>query len=94
MGDAGTLADRYRIMKIKIKTFATIRETFGFDEKELIVSDGISVKEIVRDLEMTYPTLKNIAGLLLYAVNEEYCPVDTLLADGDILAIFPPVSGG
>ncbi len=81
-------------MKIKIKTFATIRELFGFNEKELIVSDGISVKEVVRDLEMSYPSLKNIEGPLLYAVNEEYCPVDMLLADGDILAIFPPVSGG
>lgn len=81
-------------MKIKIKTFATIKESFGFDEKELIVSDGISVREVIRDLEMNYPSLKSIEGTLLYAVNEEYCPVETLLADGDILAIFPPVSGG
>jgi molybdopterin converting factor small subunit len=38
-------------MKIKIKAFANVREAFGFDEKELTVSDGISVKEVIKQLK-------------------------------------------
>src|SRR6185295_9817080 len=31
---------------------------------------------------------------LLYAVNKEYAPADRELADGDEVALIPPVSGG
>ena len=31
---------------------------------------------------------------LLYAVNKEYAPLDQELADGDEVALIPPVSGG
>ena len=31
---------------------------------------------------------------LLYAVNREYAPADRELADGDVVALIPPVSGG
>ncbi len=31
---------------------------------------------------------------LLYAVNKEYAPKDQQLADGDTVALIPPVSGG
>jgi len=81
-------------MKIKIKAFANVREAFGFDEKELTVSDGISVKEVVQQLKKSYRPLNEFDGSLLFAINEEYRPDNTTLSDGDTLAIFPPVSGG
>ena len=81
-------------MKIRIKTFASIKEACSFEEKELTVSDGISVKEIILELKKCHPALKNFENTLLYAINEEYCRPDSILSDEDILAIFPPVSGG
>ncbi|OHD67012.1 MAG: hypothetical protein A2176_16195 [Spirochaetes bacterium RBG_13_51_14] len=81
-------------MKIRIKTFATIREACGFEEKELIVSEGISVKEVVQQLKKSYRQLNDLDGALLFAINEEYCHDDAALSDDDTLAIFPPVSGG
>jgi molybdopterin converting factor small subunit len=81
-------------MKIRIKAFATVREACGFDDKELIVSDGISVKKILQELEKCHPGLKDFDGSLLFAINEAYCSRDSVLSDEDILAIFPPVSGG
>jgi sulfur-carrier protein len=83
-----------KTMKIKIKAFANVREAFGFDEKELTVSDGISVKEVVQQLKKSYRPLNEFDGSLLFAINEEYRPDNTALSDGDTLAIFPPVSGG
>ena len=53
-------------MKIKIKAFASVREAFGFEEKELTVSEGITVKDIMHQLKKSYPPLDNFNGSLLY----------------------------
>jgi sulfur-carrier protein len=81
-------------MKIKIKAFASVREAFGFDEKELTVSEGIAVKDLIRQLTKSYQPADDREMTLLYSINEEYCRDDAALSDGDRLAIFPPVSGG
>lgn len=81
-------------MKIKIKTFARVRELCGFDDKELTVSEGITIKEVVRHLKKSHQAFADYNGPLLYAINEEYRPEETTLTDGDTLAILPPVSGG
>ena len=81
-------------MKIKIKVFASIKDICGFNEKELIVSDSIKVNEVVDLFIKSNHELSAKKDNLLIAVNEEYCGPDLMLQDGDILAIFPPVSGG
>ncbi|MBN1497222.1 MAG: MoaD/ThiS family protein [Spirochaetes bacterium] len=81
-------------MKIKIKAFANVKEAFGFDEKDLTVSDGITVREVIEQFKTICEPLNEFNGSLLYAVNEAYCPESTVLMDEDTLAIFPPVSGG
>jgi len=70
-------------MKIKIKAFAAVKEACGFEDKELTVSEGISVEKILLELKKCHP-----------AINEEYCDQDSVLSDEDTLAILPPVSGG
>jgi molybdopterin converting factor subunit 1 len=81
-------------MKITIKTFASLRDVSGFDEKEIVVTEGITIDEIVCRLSVSFEGLAARKGALLYAVNEEYARPDTVLVEGDVLAIFPPVSGG
>ena len=81
-------------MKIKIKVFASIRDICGFNEKELIVSDSIKVNDVVDLFIKCNNELSATKDNFLIAVNEEYCAMDMMLKDGDILAIFPPVSGG
>ncbi|HOO72599.1 MAG TPA: MoaD/ThiS family protein [Spirochaetota bacterium] len=81
-------------MKIKIRTFASLREVCGFTEKELIVSEGIAVSEIIKELCRNCPEFAKRKDTLLFAVNEEYCGLDRVLNENDVLVIFPPVSGG
>ena len=74
-------------MTVRVRLFAALRERAGWSEREL---DGVAR---VADV---WPAL----GLgdeppgLLYAVNREYAPPERELADGDEVALIPPVSGG
>lgn len=80
-------------MKIKVNLFSSVRTVCGFKEEDIILPDDYTVGMVLSDLAGRYPGLKSIENLLI-AVNEEYCNEDELLCDGDILALFPPVSGG
>jgi molybdopterin synthase catalytic subunit len=74
-------------VKVKVRLFAGLRERAGYAEREL---NGV---ERVADV---WPAL----GLgdepdgLLYAVNRTYADGESKLADGDEIALIPPVSGG
>ena len=74
-------------MRIRVRLFAGLRERAGWNEREV---DGVgSVGDVWPALE-----LGDEPPGLLYAVNREYSSRDRSLADGDEVAIIPPVSGG
>ena len=72
-----------------MKLFAALREQAGMRERELELADGARIDDV-------WPAL----GLgdeprgLVYAVNRAYVERGTALADGDEVALIPPVSGG
>jgi molybdopterin synthase catalytic subunit/molybdopterin converting factor small subunit len=73
-------------MHVTVKLFAGLRERAGWSEREV---EAATVGEV-------WPALglgAEPAGLL-YAVNQEYAERDQPLADGDEVAVIPPVSGG
>jgi molybdopterin converting factor small subunit len=51
-----------------------------------------TVSDLLGKLTVDYPALAKYK--LLIAVNEEYADPDTLLKDGDEIAVFTAVSGG
>jgi molybdopterin synthase catalytic subunit len=71
-----------------VRLFAGLRERAGWGERELEVSDA-RVGDVWAALELG----EEPAGLL-YAVNQEYAQRDHELAEGDEVAVIPPVSGG
>ena len=81
-------------MKIKIKTFATVEQILNFKEKDMVLADETLVKDLLNILITLRPELKKIKKNLLFAINDNYCDLHTKLKNKDILAIFPPVSGG
>ena len=74
-------------MTVVVKLFAGLRERAGYAERELA---GL---ERVGDVWPALGLGDEPAGLL-YAVNKEYADRDRPLADGDEVALIPPVSGG
>jgi molybdopterin converting factor subunit 1 len=75
--------------RVTVRFFAALREQAGQRERELELADGARVDDV-------WPAL----GLgdeprgLVYAVNRAYVERGAPLADGDEVALIPPVSGG
>jgi molybdopterin synthase catalytic subunit/molybdopterin converting factor small subunit len=71
---------------VRVRLFAGLREHAGWSQREIEAS--------------TVADVWNALGLgaepegLLYAVNKEYAERTRVLADGDEVAVIPPVSGG
>jgi MoaE-MoaD fusion protein len=71
---------------VRIRLFAGLRERAGWAQREI---DAATVADVWPALE-----LGDEPSGLLYAVNKEYATRDHVLADGDEVALIPPVSGG
>jgi molybdopterin synthase catalytic subunit/molybdopterin converting factor small subunit len=74
-------------VRVTVKLFAGLRERAGWKEREL---EGV---EKVADVWPALALGDEPEGLL-YAVNRSYADVERRLADGDEVALIPPVSGG
>jgi MoaE-MoaD fusion protein len=73
-------------MTVSVRLFAGLRERAGWSQRDV---EAATVADV-------WPTLElgdEPAGLL-YAVNQRYAPRETVLAEGDEVAVIPPVSGG
>ncbi|MDZ5784397.1 MoaD/ThiS family protein [Marinococcus luteus] len=76
---------------INVLCFAHMKDVFG-GEKITISSGGIAtVEDVLEHLKVTYDA--DISGIMT-AVNEEFAEESTPVAQGDTVALIPPVSGG
>jgi molybdopterin synthase catalytic subunit len=73
-------------VRVRVRLFAGLRERAGWSEREV---EAATVADVWGELGLG----EEPAGLL-YAVNQEYAERSTPLADGDEVAVIPPVSGG
>jgi molybdopterin synthase catalytic subunit len=76
-------------VRITVRLFAGLRERAGTGKRELELSEGARAGDVWPALD-----LGDEPEGLLYAVNKEYAERDRPLADGDEVALIPPVSGG
>jgi molybdopterin synthase catalytic subunit/molybdopterin converting factor small subunit len=74
---------------VVVRLFAGLRERAGTARRELDLGEGATVDDVWPALELG----DEPAGLL-YAVNRAYADPRRSLAEGDEVALIPPVSGG
>jgi molybdopterin converting factor subunit 1 len=79
---------------VKVLCFASARDAVGCSELQLELDGKANCATLKKELERKFPALdfkRNRVGL---AVNKVYSKDDTMLNDGDIVAVIPPISGG
>jgi molybdopterin synthase catalytic subunit len=76
-------------MVVNVRLFAVLRERAGSAEVQIELPEGARVADALE-------RLRDIAGgvPVVMAINRTYATEDAQLAEGDELALIPPVSGG
>lgn len=79
--------------KVRVKYFASLRETAGRDEEFVELEKGETGGALYVRLKSQYgfPLQGNMVRL---AVNETFVPAETILRDTDEVVFIPPVAGG
>ena len=95
-----------RNMKITFRTFATFREVIGAREMELTLPTGKKIRDLLENLCNAHPGLREhlfdaagqIKPYIIILKNGRSVTslqqIDTVIDDGDVIAVFPPVAGG
>jgi MoaD family protein len=77
---------------IRVRMFAALRELAGTPQVD---AAGRTVGEVVDDLSARYgERFAAIVDVSSFVVNGERAARETVVADGDEVALLPPVSGG
>jgi molybdopterin converting factor subunit 1 len=81
-------------MRITVRLFALIRDRAGVSQTILELTPGSTVTAAIESLARQFPAVETLLPRIGYAVNQSYVDRETVLHDGDELALIPPVSGG
>ncbi len=83
---------------MKILYFGRVRDEIGVSEEELDLPPEIATAGALRDWLRGQSEAHELAlgpgSLIKIAVNQTYADTETPVAEGDEVAVFPPVTGG
>ncbi|HBZ71333.1 MAG TPA: molybdenum cofactor biosynthesis protein MoaE [Deltaproteobacteria bacterium] len=81
-------------MRVRLRLFGAVREAVGSKELELSLAPGVRVADLRALLLRQFPGLGPLDPRVRISVNQEFAEGDALLAEGDEVALLPPVAGG
>lgn len=82
-------------MNVRVLFFAATADLVGARERLVPLPEGVrTVSDFARWLEDSEPQLRGVLGAVRFALNEAFADGTELLAEGDTLALIPPVAGG
>ena len=83
---------------IHLLYFAWVRERIGLDEERVALPANVATAGALLDWLETrgdgYARALEHRGAIRLAVNQAFVGDDAAVADGDEVAVFPPVTGG
>jgi len=81
-------------MRVTLLAFGMLRELMGSATTRLDLPAGATVKDVLERCRAVAPEKDGLWSSVAVAVNQEYVRAGHRLADGDEVALLPPVSGG
>jgi molybdopterin synthase catalytic subunit len=84
----------HRSMQIRVLYFAVFRDRLGRADDLVTLVEGARVRDAIAELAARHPVVAQLRGRFRVAVNQEFADGEHALADGDELALIPPVAGG
>jgi len=82
-------------VNVTILYFAAVRDLVGKDEERVALPDGIAtIGALAAYLPSLHATLEGRLAHVRFARNEEFAQHVEALAEGDVIALIPPVAGG
>jgi molybdopterin converting factor subunit 1 len=82
------------VIRVRVRLFAVQRELAGTRELAVELAEGATIEDAWTVVVARHPALAPGRAYLRFARNAAYAPPETVLADGDEVAMIPPVSGG
>jgi molybdopterin converting factor subunit 1 len=82
-------------MRVKVLYFAAMRDLAGRGEEDMVLPAGVvTVADFAAHLEQVLPAFAERRASVRVARNEAFADDADALAEGDVLALIPPVAGG
>jgi molybdopterin synthase catalytic subunit len=81
-------------MHARVLFFGVLKDLVGRSSEETEFAEGADLAVVLEFYAARYPRLKEMAGSIVVARNREFAPLSAGLAEGDEVALMPPVSGG
>ena len=80
-------------MNVQVRLFASAREAAGVGHLLLELPPGATVRDAIAGVTKLHPLVGEIRQMVI-ARNRDYVGLDEPIAEGDEVALIPPVSGG
>lgn len=82
-------------MKVTVLYFAAVRDLVGASEESLELPPHVTtIDGLAAHLAALHAALDGRLGYVRFARNEEFALAGDPIADGDTIALIPPVAGG
>ena len=91
---AGAARRAAQRIAVTCRFFARYAELAGREELEMTVASGATVGDLIEALRRHPSGASRLPATMLVAVNMEHARMTHVLADGDEVALLPPLAGG
>lgn len=81
-------------INIKILYFAFIKDITGVRADTMKLPNGSTIHHLLTNILDIYPQINNLLKSIKVSVNYKVVDTNTILKDGDEVALLPPISGG
>jgi molybdopterin converting factor subunit 1 len=79
---------------VKVLFFGVLKDIVGQAEDQLDLDCNPTLGRVFDHYASRFPRMRDLAGSILFARNQQFAAPATPLAEGDEIAFLPPVSGG